>query len=78
VDVQVWHRGGSSERELYQMSLKVNGCAIQFQFIVHLVHVAGTCLISSGIDGLSCGDLDLGKLDQTLYLHLPLDRHPIQ
>jgi hypothetical protein len=76
--VQVWHKGGSSERELYQMSLEVNECAIQFQFIVHLVHVAGTRLISIGIDGLSRGDLDLRKLNQTLYLHLPLDCHPIK
>jgi hypothetical protein len=78
VAVQVWHKGDSYERELYQMSLEVNECAIQFQFIFHLVHVAGTRLFSFGIDGLSRGDFDLGKLNQTLYLHLHLDRHPIQ
>jgi hypothetical protein len=60
------------------MSLEVNGCAIQFQCIVHLVNVARNLLVSIGIDGLSCGDLDIEKLNQTLYLHLPLDFHQIQ
>jgi hypothetical protein len=77
VAVQVWHKGGSSGRESYQMSFEVNECAIKFQCVVHLVHVAGTRLISIGIDVLSRGDLDLGKMNQTLYLHLPLDHHPI-
>ena len=42
-----------------------------------MIHVPGSSLIRCGVDGLSCGDLQLEKFDKEIYLHLPVDCDPI-
>jgi hypothetical protein len=51
----VWHKGSSKERNLYEMMLELREAAIQFQFLLHFVHVAVTRMIEVGVDGLSRG-----------------------
>jgi hypothetical protein len=74
----MWYKSGSSEKELYDMVLEVTEVAIKFKSVCYLINVVGIHLIACGIDVLSHGELDIGKLSHPVYLHLPLTRNPLQ
>ena len=57
--------------------LEMREIALERQFLLHLIHVAGSRLIRCGVDVLYSGDSKLEKLDEEIYLHLPVDRDPI-
>jgi hypothetical protein len=73
----IWHKGGSSSPELYEIMLELRELALEFQFLFHLIHFAGTRLVCCGVDGLSCGEVELGKLTEDIFIDLPLDPDPL-
>ena len=54
---RIWHKGGSTDKELYEIMLEMREITLEHQFLLHLIHVAGSRLIRCGVDGLSRGDL---------------------
>ena len=42
-----------------------------------MIHVARSILIRCDVDGLSRGNLQLEKLDEEIYIYLPVNRDPI-
>jgi hypothetical protein len=75
-----FYKGQSSSPVLDDMVLELRLLAIAGNFILRLVHIAGTRMISLGIDALSQGELQAGALaaatvDHVIPLHLqPLER----
>ena len=57
-----FYKGRSSSPELDAMVLELRLIAMRGNFILHLVHVAGTRMIAFGIDGLSRGEKQVGAL----------------
>ena len=39
---------------------------IKFQFLIHLPHIYGTCMIQSGVDGMSRGEILLDQLQTSV------------
>ena len=74
-----FYKGRSSSPELDAMILELRLLAIAGNFVVHLVHIAGTRMIELGIDALSRGELHLGALaDATVARVIPLHLHPLE
>ena len=57
--------------------LDMQEISLKRQFLLHLIRVSGSRLIRCGVDGLSCGVLQLENLDEEIYLNLPVDRDQI-
>ena len=57
--------------------LEMQEIALELQFLLRLIHVSGSRLIRSGVDGLSRGDLQLENSDDEIYLYLTVNRNPI-
>ena len=57
--------------------LEMREIALERQFLIHLIYVYGSRLICCGVDGLSRGDLQLEKLDEEIYLQIPVYRDHI-
>jgi hypothetical protein len=74
----VWHKGSSKERNMYEMMLEICEAAIKFQFLLHFVHVAGTRMIEVGVDGISGAELDVGKLTNSTTIWIPMHLSPVQ
>ena len=74
---RIWNKGGSTDKELYEIMLEMQEIALERQFLIHLIHVAGSRIIRCGVDGISCGNLQLENLDGGIYLHLSVNRDPI-
>jgi hypothetical protein len=74
----VWHKGSSKVRNLYEIMLELHEAAIKFQFLLHFVHVAGTRMIEVGVDGLSRAELDVGKLTNPTTIQISMHISPIQ
>ena len=55
-------RGTSSNRRLFELILNLRKLEHDHGFILHVIHVAGSRMIASGIDGLSRGDTTEGIL----------------
>ena len=64
VSEKIWHRGGYTDKELYEIMLEMWEIARKQQFLLHLIHVAVSRLICCGVDGPSHGNLQLEKLDE--------------
>jgi hypothetical protein len=61
------------------MVLELRLLAIAGNFVLRLVHIAGTRMIELGIDALSRGELHLGALaDASLSRVIPLHLHPLE
>jgi hypothetical protein len=76
-----FYRGSSTSRDLHELMLDLRLLTVRGNFILHVVHIAGTRMIEIGVDGLSRGETHLGALDfsfgDALPLHLsPLERSP--
>ncbi len=54
--------GSSSSKLLYELVLHLRRAEMEFSFVLHVVHVAGTRMIAHGTDGLSRGTLLDGVL----------------
>jgi hypothetical protein len=48
-------RGGSSPKLLHELVLRLTKTELEYDFTLHVVHVAGTRMIAQGTDGLSRG-----------------------
>jgi hypothetical protein len=74
-----FYKGRSSSPDLDAMVLELRLLAIAGNFILHLVHIAGTRMIELGIDALSRGELHLGALmGATAARVIPLHLHPLE
>jgi hypothetical protein len=74
-----FYKGRSSSPDLDDMVLELRLLAIAGNFVLRLVHIAGTRMIELGIDALSRGELHLGALaDATLAHVIPLHLHPLE
>jgi hypothetical protein len=74
-----FHKGRSSSPELDAMVLELRLLAIAGNFILRVVHIAGTRMIELGIDALSRGELHVGALVKaTAPEIIPLHLHPLE
>jgi hypothetical protein len=74
-----FYKGRSSSPDLDAMVLELWLLAIAGNFVLRLVHIAGTRMIELGINALSQGELHLGALaDATLSRVIPLHLHPLE
>ena len=72
-----WCQSGYTDKELHEITLEMQEITLKHQFLLHLIHVSGSRLICCGVDGLSCGNLQLEKLDEEIYLHLPANHDQV-
>jgi hypothetical protein len=74
-----FYKGRTSSPELDAMVLELCLIAIAGNFILRLVHIAGTRMIDIGIDELSRGELQAGALAKATAEHtIPLHLHPLE
>jgi hypothetical protein len=67
-----FYKGRSSSPELDAMVLELRLLAIAGNFVLRLVHIAGTCMIDIGINALSRGELQAGALAKATSTHIIL------
>jgi hypothetical protein len=57
---------------LFELCLELKKLEIEFNFVLHVLHVAGTRMIGEGTDGLSRGEVHAKDLLDPLEHHVPL------
>jgi hypothetical protein len=73
---------GSTSKLLHELILRLKKAEIQYGFVLHMVHIAGTCMIEQGTDSLSRGSFLEGVLagkDMLSYVdlsHSAVERYP--
>jgi hypothetical protein len=73
-------KGSSKSQKLFELVLRLKIFEVKADLIIHVVHVAGKCMIAQGTDGLSRGDKFTGvmqrvSMEEFVPLHLSaLDR----
>jgi hypothetical protein len=68
-----FYRGNSSSRALFQLILRLRRLDMGGSIILHVVHIAGTRMVSQGTDGLSRGDLGAGVMvGESMLSFVPL------
>jgi hypothetical protein len=60
------------------MAFELRLLALEAGFTLHVIHVAGTCLIDQGVDPLSRGERQLRGLIDPAKNTVPLHLHPIE
>jgi hypothetical protein len=71
----VFYRGTSSNRNLFNLVLRLHRLEMNFGLVLHLIHVAGTRMKDQGTDGLSRGDLLEGVMKGNEFLgYIPIHR----
>jgi hypothetical protein len=71
----VFFRGTSSSEKLFLLVLILQQLEMNEQCLLHLVHVAGTRMISQGLDSLSRGNLTEGVMrGQSMMSYVPLGK----
>lgn len=73
---RAYYKGYSSSPELYEMVEELRFLSLKGDFLLRIIHVAGTRMIELGIDGLSRGDLELGLMSKPLLDSIPLALSP--
>jgi hypothetical protein len=73
-------KGTSTSKKLFNLVLQLRKIEMEEILFIHLVHVAGTRMIWSGVDGLSRGNQNAGILERPcsrlfLSLKVPLNAH---
>ena len=53
----IWHKGGSTDKKLYEIMLDIQEISLESQFLIHLIRVSGLRPIRFSVDGLSRGNL---------------------
>jgi hypothetical protein len=81
VTESIWYNGTSGERTLFDLVLDLKMVMLEGNFILHVVHVAGTRMIAEGTDGLSRGEIMASALMDDFAHRVPqgkfaLDRSP--
>ncbi len=72
-------KGTSGGRKLFELILRLKKLELARKCIIHLVHVAGTRMISQGSDGLSRGDQNAGVMrGENMLDHVPLNLSCLQ
>ena len=61
-------KGNSSSEELFKLILRLRVLGMKRKMRLHFIHVAGTCMIDQGTNGLSRGDLTEGVMKGTPML----------
>lgn len=51
-----YYNADSASPELHELQLELHESEMCGGMIIHVIHIAGTRMKASGIDGLSCGD----------------------
>jgi hypothetical protein len=69
-------RGTSSSEKLFDLMLRLRKIEMEGNLFIHLVHVAGTRMIWSGVDGLSRGDHNAGVMaGEAMLSFVPLSQN---
>ncbi|KAL7559821.1 hypothetical protein ACA910_003984 [Epithemia clementina (nom. ined.)] len=70
-----FYKGTSKSKLLFQLVLRLRKLEMEGKLFVHVVWVAGTCMIAQGTDGLSRGDLMNGVLSgQSMLNFVPINK----
>jgi len=70
---RAYFKGTSKSRRLFELVLELRKLEMMGTFKLHLIHVAGTRMIESGIDGLSRGDFNTGVMTgRSILDYVPL------
>ena len=65
----------SSVRHLYKIAVDLNVACQEHDAYLNVYHISGDRMITTGLDGWSCGDLDdRVLLGHNICRYLPLDR----
>ena len=75
---RAYYKGYSQSVELYSMVEEMWALSLKGNFLLRIVHVAGTRIIDTGIDGLSRGDFELGLMRRPLFESIPLGLSSIE
>ena len=68
-----YYKGNTGSRLLFELVLRLRQLNMQGNIILHVIHVAGTRMISQGTDALSRGDLQEGVMaGQGMLTFVPL------
>ena len=73
-----FYKGSSSAKHLVELILRLRKLEMDGEVIIRLVHISGTRMIDSGVDGLSRGDITKGVMrgeDILLFVPLNLGAH---
>ena len=62
VSERAYFKGTSKSKTLFELVLELRKLELTGRFKLHLIHVAGTRMIESGVDGLSRGDESTGVM----------------
>jgi hypothetical protein len=75
-----YYRGGSNtSKKLNGLIFRLWSAQMQFNFDLFVYHIAGTRMITSGIDGLSRGDKSEGiAKGESILRHIPIQLSPTQ
>jgi hypothetical protein len=75
----VYYNGTSSSKLLFELALRLRRMEMRGDFQFHLVHVAGTRMISQCTDGLSRGCFSEGVMQgDSMLRHVPLHLSPLE
>ena len=71
---QVWHKGMSSAKHLFNLVLELRLVAREHEVWIHMFHISGDRMIATGMDGRSRGNFDAGiSLGFDLRQYFPLN-----
>jgi hypothetical protein len=74
-----FYKGSSSSKQLHNLVLRLHSVAMQYQIIIHMVHVSGKRMIAQGTDGCSRGVLMEGVMaGKDMLLFVDLDKSAIE
>jgi hypothetical protein len=69
-------KGTSSSEKLFDLVLRLRKIEMEGKLFIHLIHVSGTRMISSGVDGLSRGDHNAGVMaGESMLSFVPLSQN---
>lgn len=71
-----FYKGYSSSPLLHSIIVDLRLVALRHNFLLRIVHVAGTRMIYTGVDGLSRGELQVGALHMPILEELPISLRP--
>jgi hypothetical protein len=72
-------KGTSTSEKLFNLVLRLRKIEMEGKLFIHLVHVAGTRMIWSGVDGLSRGDQNAGVMaGETMLSFVPLSQSALE
>ena len=76
VEAAFW-KGNSKSEKLFRAVLELKKMEMVGDVMIHIIHVAGTRMIRSGVDGLSRADKTAGVMKgESMLQHVPLHQFP--